>query len=119
MMWDDRTSAPSTVDAETQTDMPSPLKFERRTQDRWPMSIAATIFELGGASFGHMHQISVRDCSDGGLGAISDTPIAPGSVVSIGFSSPGMYAKRGTVLSCTPCGDGYRISVQFEARMAA
>jgi len=114
MMWDQET-----VTDEYDADAPAPLKFERRMSDRWPADIAGTAFELGGNSFGHMHQIKVLDYSGGGLGAISDTPLNPGSVVSIGFAALGMYAKRGTVLRCTPCGEGYRISVQFEQRLAA
>lgn len=116
MTWNNE-SVTNTNDDEG--DAPAPLKFERRSSDRWPSSLVGTAFELGGNSFGHMHSIKVLDYSDGGLGAMSDTPLTPGSMISIGFASPGMYAKRGTVLRCVPCGDGYRLSVQFEARMAA
>jgi hypothetical protein len=118
MTWNDKT-IPDESQLAAVCDEMSPMKFEQRQCDRWPADFAATAFELGGNSFGHMHQIRVVDYSDGGLGAISDTPIAPGSIISIGFASPGMSAKRGTVLRCTPCGNGYRLSIRFEERLAA
>lgn len=117
MTWDDNEQFGSV--RENVGDAPAPLKFERRTSDRWPADVAGTAFELGGHSFGHMHPIRVIDYSDGGLGAMCDSPLTPGSMISIGFASPGMYAKRGTVLRCVPKGEGYRVSIQFEARMAA
>jgi len=59
------------------------------------------------------------DCSDDGLGAVSDTVLEPGTLVCVSFQSPGLSMKRGTVLRCTPCGNGYRIAIQFQARLAA
>lgn len=105
----------ATVDHE----IPAPLRFERRSSDRWPMQITATAFRLAGSDFGRMHDLRVQDFSHAGLGAISDSVIEPGTAVSIGFSEPGYIAKRGVVLRCTPCGEGYRVAIEFEARMAA
>jgi hypothetical protein len=100
-------------------DTPDTLRFERRTTDRWQTNCAATAFRLGGDSFGQMHDLKVVDCSQSGLGAFSDSVIEPGTAISIGFSAPGLIARRGTVLRCTPCGEGYRIAIEFESRMAA
>ena len=97
----------------------APLRFERRSVDRWRVSGVATAFCLGGEQFGAMHELSVLDYSLDGLAATCNTVIQPGQSISIGFQSPGYPAKRGTVLRCMPCGQGYRIAVQFEARMAA
>ncbi|TVQ56035.1 MAG: PilZ domain-containing protein [Phycisphaerales bacterium] len=96
-----------------------PFRFERRTLDRWPVNVLGTAFELGGTDFGRTHDLQVTDFSEGGLGAISGSSITPGSIVSIGFSAPGMIAKRGTVIRCQPSGEGYRIAILFEQRMAA
>jgi hypothetical protein len=98
---------------------PNPLRFERREVDRWPMESAATAFRVSGDGFGQMHDLRVLDYSDYGLGAVSHTVIEPGTIIAIGFQNPGYHAKRGTVLRCMPCGDGYRIAVQFQLRMAA
>lgn len=97
----------------------APLRFERRGIDRWPMQGAATAFRLSGEHFGIMHELRMLDYSHDGLGAVSASVIEPGTAVSIGFQTPGYIAKRGTVLRCSPCGQGYRVAVQFEARMAA
>jgi len=97
----------------------SPLRLERRYVDRWPVKGLATAFCISGDLFGRMHELRMLDYSDHGLGAISTSVIDPGTIVSIGFQSPGYSAKRGTVLRCTPCGEGYRVAIQFEWRMAA
>lgn len=98
---------------------PAPLRFERRGVDRWPVHAAATAFRLSGQRFGQVHDLNLMDYCDDGLGALSDLPIEPGAIVSIAFHSPGYAAKRGTVLRCMPCGHGYRLAIQFAARMAA
>lgn len=111
----------STWMAESGTDAASdgPLRFERRGIDRWQLKGIATAFRLSGDRFGAMHDLRTIDFSHDGLGAISDAVIEPGTLVSIGFQEPGYAAKRGIVLRCMPCGDGYRVAIQFEARMAA
>ncbi len=95
------------------------LAFERRETDRWPVEGVATIFHLGGESFGQMHTLKMLDYSNDGVGAICPDPVTPGSLVSIGFQSPGYPAKRGSVVHCTPCGEGYRICIAFEFNLAA
>jgi len=97
----------------------APLRFERRGVDRWHTQTAATAFCLSGERFGQMHDLTVTDYSTDGLGASCETVIQPGEHVSIGFQAPGRIAKRGTVLRCIPCGHGYRVAIQFEARLAA
>ncbi len=97
----------------------APLKFERRRAERWPMDGAASAFRLTGDSFGLMHDLVVNDYSQGGVGVISESPIEPGTLISIGFQQPGVVARRGVVRRCQPCGKGYRVGVQFELRQAA
>ncbi len=98
---------------------PEPLRFERREQDRWPLDGVATAFELGGAGFGHMYSLKMLDYSHGAMGANADEPLPPGAVVSVGFQTPGYAARRGHVVRCTPVGEGYRIAIAFEQRLAA
>lgn len=96
-----------------------PYRFERRQADRWNVEGTATAFCLSGEDFGRMHDLSLLDYSHDGMRAHSHGVIAPGSEISIGFQAPGYLARRGTVLRCEPCGNGYRLAIQFQARMAA
>lgn len=112
-------SAMSFAAASQQLEQPDVLRFERRAADRWPLNGAATAFCVSGEKFGQMHDMCVLDYSFDGMGALSSTPIDPGTVISIGFQAPGYTAKRGNVLRCVPCGNGYRVAIQFQARLAA
>ena len=96
-----------------------PLRFERRLSDRWSIDGVATAFELAGEGFGRTHTLRMLDYSTEGIGAICETVISPGTSVSIGFQSPGYPARRGMIIRCLPCGEGYRMAVIFEQRMAA
>ena len=100
-------------------DNPTPLPFERRRHERRPMQGAARAVLLDSEHFGQMRQLALLDYSAGGVGAISSAPIHPGITVSIGFTSHGFPAERGTVVKCTPCGAGYRVAIRFDLRMAA
>jgi hypothetical protein len=96
-----------------------PYRFERRRADRWQSDAHATAFCLSGDTFGRIADLRLMDHSHDGMGAISPHPLEPGTEISIGFAAPGYLARRGTVLRCEPCGEGYRIAVQFQARLAA
>ncbi len=96
-----------------------PLRFERREQDRWPLAGVATAFEVAGAGFGRTHTLRMLDYSDVGLGAVTETVLAPGTTISVGFQAPGYGARRGQVVRCLPVGDGYRVAIAFERRLAA
>jgi hypothetical protein len=102
-----------------EAEAPASLPFERRQVDRWPLEGVATAFELAGANFGRMHTLKMADYSHDGMGATSDSPLPLGASVSIGFQAPGYTAKRGQVSRCEPCGDGYRVGIIFEHRLAA
>ncbi len=69
--------------------------------------------------FGRTHALRTVDCSSTGVGAISDTVVTPGTYVSVGFDTPENPARRGVVARCLPCGNGYRVAVVFEGRLAA
>ncbi len=100
-------------------DPPETLRLERRSLDRWEAHGSATAICLGGERFGQMHQLRLEDCSDDGVGAVSDSVLEPGTFVSVGFQTPGMLSRQAVVLRCQPCGNGYRIGLQFAMRQAA
>lgn len=100
-------------------DAPAPLRLERRTVDRWPAHGGAVAVCLGGSRFGTEHSLRLADCSMDGMGAYSDTVIEPGTLVSVGFQVPGMSTRQAVVLRCQPCGDGYRVGLQYAMRQAA
>jgi hypothetical protein len=98
---------------------PAPLKFERRTTDRHVVDGMATAFSLTGDRFGDLHDLLLLDYGGGGLGAVSDRPIEPGTTVSLGFADPTWLARRGVVKRCVPCGEGYQLGIQFQMGLAA
>ncbi len=98
---------------------PSPLRFERRGADRWPLSGVAVAYGTAGELFGRRFVLRMLDSSDVAFGARADRPIDPGTIVSVVFASPGHPARSGVVVRCLPCGDGYRVAIRFETRLAA
>ena len=95
------------------------LRFERRRHDRWPAHGLARAYGTAGDEFGKRYTLTLIDESTEGMGARSDQPLAPGTVVSVGFAAPGHTAKTGVVLRCRPRGDGYHVAIRFETRLAA
>ncbi len=114
----DRQADPRTLDA-GRDDPPAPLRFERRVHDRWPVHGVAIAHCAAGEHFGERFSLHMIDASDDGLGARSPTPLDPGTVVTVGFAAPGHGPKNGVVVRCLPCGDGYRVAIRFEMRLAA
>jgi len=104
---------------QTTCDDQGPYRFERRQCDRWAVDGVATAFVVGGERFGRTYRLRMQDYSDSGLGAIVDEPLTPGTAVSIDIQKPGYAARRGVVARCLPNGDGYRLAIVFELRMAA
>jgi hypothetical protein len=79
----------------------------------------ATAYHVAGQRFGERHVLRLLDESYEGLGAITARPMEPGAIVSVGFATIGYPARNGVVMRCAPCGDGYRVAILFETRMAA
>ena len=98
---------------------PAPLRFERRRADRWPLTGVAAAYGAAGDLFGRRYVLRMLDSSDDGIGARTDRPIDPGTIVSIAFAAPGQAMRTGVVMRCLPCGDGYRVAIRFETRLAA
>lgn len=96
-----------------------PFRFERRQHDRWSVTGVATAIGLGGGEFGRRYVLRLSDFSDAGLGATCDRVMTPGTSVVVAFQAPGLRHKQGVVARCLPCGDGYRVAIVFERRLAA
>ena len=97
----------------------SPIPFDQRSTERNSSEGRAAAFELGGDGFGRIHELELIDYGSGGLGAFSQTPILPGTSISLGFEMSWLTAQRGEVVWCTPCGHGYRVGILLLHRMAA
>jgi hypothetical protein len=69
-------------------DPPAPLPFERRRHPRRPLQGAARAVLLDAAHFGQFRQLALLDYSDGGVGALTSTPIHPGTELSVTLSRP-------------------------------
>lgn len=104
---------------ETEHEPADPLPFDRRLRDRWPADGVAKVFHVAGERFGEVHTLKLIDQSHECLGARCAWPIEPGTIVSIGFTAPGAAPRRGVVVRCAPCGDGYRLAIRYELRQAA
>ena len=123
----DRASAPADLESRLLTVVrsgetapaPAPLRFERRSEDRWPLTGVAEAHRLGGDRFGQVAVLRLVDCSEECLGATCDEPLEPGAVVSLAFRTPGRPVRNGVVVRCLPCGEGYRVAVRFDRRLAA
>lgn len=66
--------------------------------------------------------LDAMDLSDGGLGAISDLPLALGEQVIVRFSRLSLVHQctvPATVQRCEPTGRGYRIGLMFDIGSAA
>ena len=80
-----------------------------------PMSGSATAFHLDGDRFGEMHDLVELSISDRALEARTAAQVPTGARVSLGFEQPGTPARQGEVVTCDPCGDGFRIGITLAA----
>lgn len=80
-----------------------------------PLPGSATVFHLDGERFGVMHDLVELAISDQALEARVGEAVPTGSRVSLGFEAPGNPARQGQVVTCDPCGDGFRIGIRLAA----
>ena len=76
----------------------------------------ATAFRLTGDQFGQIHDLTLRDLSAGGLGAVCDSPIEPGTMVELLVRLPGAgiwIQGKGVVLGSATGGDSLGIRGRF------
>jgi len=95
------------------------MRFDRRGADRQAIEGRAQAFECGGEGFGRTHDLRLIDYSPIGVAAICDTVLTPGTAVTVGLEPIGGGTRRGVVTRCLPCGNGYRVAIRFEQRLAA
>ena len=108
---------PACTTPETQPDRP--FRFDRRRHARFTLPGGVTAIRVAGERFGERYGLKMLDYSPEGLGAISPAVLEPGAMVSVDFQVTDQPARRGVVLRCLPCGDGYRVAIRFELRLAA
>jgi hypothetical protein len=104
---------------EYETDPPPTFTFDRRAAERWTAPGPATAFRLSGGQFGQILDLDTVDLSAGGVAVTCADPIEPGAMLSLSFSQSGQLARRGVVRRCVPCGEGYRLGIQFQLGLAA
>ena len=80
---------------------------------------SATVFHLEGDQFGLMHEVVELSLCGEGVEAISNDPMAPGAIVSLGFEAPGQHARRGEIVGCVRCESGWKIGIAFDGQVAA
>ncbi|MDE0888826.1 MAG: hypothetical protein OSA40_05135 [Phycisphaerales bacterium] len=78
-----------------------------------PLSGTATIFHLDGERFGEMHDLVELAISDDALEGRANAPVPAGASVSLGFEALGTIARRGEVVQCDACGEGWRIGIRL------
>ena len=78
-----------------------------------PVSGTATAFHLDGDRFGVMHHLLELSISEEVLEAKAEEAVPTGATVSLGFETPGLTARRGEVVNCDPCGEGWKIGIRL------
>jgi hypothetical protein len=78
-----------------------------------PLPGSATAFHLDGDRFGTMHDLVELAISEQVLEARTHQAVPTGSRVSLGFEAHGTPARQGEVVTCDPCGDGFRVGIRL------
>ena len=93
--------------------------FVHKGRDATAIPGSVTVFHLEGEEFGLMHEVIELSVSDEGVNGRSTEPVSPGAVVSMGFEAPGIPARRGEVVGCVRCHEGWQIGIEFHNNAAA
>ena len=98
---------------------PASLKFERRRVARTPAAgeAMAAFYDADGAIA--LTSEELIDASAKGIGLRSSVEIEPGARFMIYAGGSALAHRGGVVARCTPDGDGWRLGVLCDARMAA
>lgn len=78
-----------------------------------PLPGGATVFHLDGDRFGSMQALVDLSISEDVLEARADEQVPQGSVISLGFESPGTPARRGEVVHCDRHGDRWHVGIRL------
>jgi hypothetical protein len=92
------------------------FRLNRRCTDRWELEGEATILTLG-VDLGVIAELRNLDCAPWWIAGDSETPVAVGSRVCVGFSSIDGRPATAHVRRCERKRDGaYRIALEFDGR---
>jgi hypothetical protein len=96
------------------------LIFNRREADRFDVigEVEATRLDALGPAAERRLLLALIDESVTGVGARTDTPVAPGAQVRV-RSGAGASWRSGRVVRCVPAGAGYRVGIAFDRARAA
>ncbi len=101
------------------------LAFERRGAERHCISGRATAVSTSADAEGPRNRIrslELLNISDTGLGAISQDPIEPDTVITVFFPPHGAdrgFDASGRVVRCRPFRYGHEVGIRFTSRPAA
>lgn len=102
-----------------------PIPFERRDTDRKSISGRVTVIEAWGEPESPQNKIAsltLKDISNGGLGAISQEPIALKTRVTVFIPPHGPergYDLYGQVVWCARGEEGYEVGVKLDEQITA
>lgn len=102
-----------------------PIPFERRDTDRKSISGRVTVIEAWGEAESQQNKIAsltLKDISDGGLGAISQEPIPLKTRVTVFIPPHGPergYDLYGQVVWCARGDKGYEVGVKLDQQITA
>lgn len=94
-------------------------QLEPKTVNATPIDGCVTLFRLGGEMFGMMHHLDELREVDGHLLGYSRESIDVGALITIGWETAGRAACRGVVAFCRKTADGYIVTINLDAMLAA
>ena len=94
-------------------------QLEPKTVNATPIDGCATLFRLGGEMFGMMHHLDKLREVDGHLLGHSRESIDVGALITIGWETAGRAACRGVVAFCRKTAEGYTVTIDLDAMLAA
>ena len=95
------------------------LKLERRGNEREAAQGTLTATYTNGADRYGLTYLDVVDRSEGGIGALTRSPIEPGMHVTICPKGSGVPWLGTLCVRCEPAGDIYRVGLAYTRRRAA
>lgn len=102
-----------------------PIPFERRIQDRKPISGLVTVMQTWGepeAAKNKISSIQLKDISETGLGGISQEAIEDQAKVTVFIPPHGPergYDLYGKVVWCARGESGYEVGIELDKRLTA
>jgi len=95
------------------------LKIEPRPIEGLDIHGIATLFRLGGESFGQMHELTRLSEHEGRLTGHCTQQVEVGALVTIGWEDNSRCACRGVVCFSIRTAEGWRVTVELDSALAA